>query len=166
MPPRLFSINGPLVLPRICIFCSQRLARPRIPAPKFTSLWINPRRARLYSSLIQSPTITTLRLHDAKAKLRHSLTELSTLNLANQSRVQLALRSLEQENAPVRIAVLGISSEEEAVKVVETGVSSSMAFPAKFLKVLLANHYSAEQDWEEKLTNWTGWSEGRGLLIQ
>lgn len=121
----------------------------------------NPRRGSARRLLTASSTAISTsppQFQSAKQHLYNSLTELSQLNYANQSRVQLALRCLEQANTPTRVAILGTPVDSSSHYLPST--------PARLLKALLADPLLPAQSWEEELVNWSGRQEAHGLLLR
>jgi len=112
------------------------------------------------TTAVHVPTKSSARFESLKGQVREALVELSSLKCTNQSRVQLALRSLEQDTAPTRIAVLGASIESQGSR------RESMRAPARLLRVLLADPLAPTQGWEEELVNWCGREEAQGLLLR
>lgn len=112
------------------------------------------------TTAIHPPSEASSRFNSAKEQLRASLTELSCLNYASKSRVKLALRCLEQDSAPFRIAILappGVTNEDG---------HHPMDAPSRFLRVLLADPLNPAQLWEKQLLNWSHSVPVQGLLLR
>ena len=140
-----------------------------LPRQRILSLCIPPTHVHLHgcrplytapTTAIHPPSESSSRFNSAKEQLRASLTELSCLNYANKSRVQLVLRCLEQDDAPFRIAVLAPSS------VAHDGEHHSMDAPLRFLRVLLADPLTPTQLWENQLLDWSHSVKAQGLLLR
>ncbi|KZF20405.1 hypothetical protein L228DRAFT_250090 [Xylona heveae TC161] len=84
-------------------------------------------------------------LYDALSDLKSH-----AANYVNLSRLQLALRGLENRDAVVRLAVLGLNDQSSARRLV---------------RLLLADPLAAEGDWEKELEK-IHREDGRGLLIR
>ncbi|KAI5786495.1 hypothetical protein DFH27DRAFT_505198 [Peziza echinospora] len=98
-------------------------------------------------------------LHAERAlRLQNALRALAGLGLADQSRVQLALRSLEQASAPVRVAVLAAPAQ--------AGRPEPLRAPARFLRLLLADPRSPGPAWEHDVEAWCARGGRRGLLLR
>ncbi|KAF8424740.1 hypothetical protein EV426DRAFT_712550 [Tirmania nivea] len=112
------------------------------------------------TTAIHVPTKSSTHFQSSKEQVRAALVELANLRCANESRVQLALRCLEQDTAPTRIAVLGASIESKGSR------RESMSAAARLLRVLLADPLVPTQGWEEELVNWCRQEEAQGLLLR
>lgn len=112
------------------------------------------------TTTIHPPSKSSSRFNSAKEQLRASLTELSCLNYANKSRVQLALRCLEQDNTPFRTAILA------PPEVMHENGHHSMDALSRFLRVLLADPLAPAQLWEEQLLSWSHSVKVQGLLLR
>lgn len=145
-----------LIHPAIGSLCLRQL-RHKLPVPPACS-----RRCQLTTSAtaVHVPTKSSIRFDSAKAQLRASLAELSHLNCVNQSRAQLALRCLEQDHAPVRVAVLGAPGESHE------GRRKTMCASARCLRVLLADPLTPGQKWEEEFLDWSQREDAQGILLR
>jgi len=144
--------------PRLGSLCLRQLTQKATVAPAPASLIR--RLLATSTTAIHVPTKSSTRFESSKEQVRAALVELSNLKCANESRIQLALRCLEQDTAPTRIAVLGASIESPGSR------RQSMCAPARFLRVLLADPLVPTQGWEEQLVNWCGREEAQGLLLR
>ena len=143
---------------RLGSLCLRQLTQRAAVAPASESL--NRRLLTTSTTAIHVPTKSSTHFESSKEQIRAALVELSQLEYANESRVQLALRCLEQHTSPTRIAVLGASIEAQGSR------RKSMCAPARFLRVLLADPFAPTQGWEEELVNWCGREESQGLLLR
>ncbi|RPB19897.1 hypothetical protein L211DRAFT_842313 [Terfezia boudieri ATCC MYA-4762] len=143
---------------RFGALCLRQLTQNAAVSPASASL--TRRLLATSTTAIQAPTKSSARFEFSKEQVRAALFELSNLKCANESRIQLALRCLEQDTAPIRVAVLGASVESPGSR------RESMCAPARFLRVLLADPLVPAQRWEEELVNWCGREEAQGLLLR
>lgn len=87
---------------------------------------------------------------DPASPISSALSQLAKTGFADENRIQLAIRSLEQgRQATVRVGMLGRGKNI-----------------GRLVRLVLADPSAPEESWEKRIANWDGEGRRRGLIIR